>query len=90
MMLSGTFHGGSANKTKSEERLVYSTFFTRSWLRQEENQYLANDAKRTQEMPQSLAERAGWSLSPPFLGWVDLADPLARMHPEEDDSKDMF
>jgi ectoine hydroxylase-related dioxygenase (phytanoyl-CoA dioxygenase family) len=37
-MLSGCFHGGSTNKTESEERLMYSCFFTREWLRQEENQ----------------------------------------------------
>jgi len=29
MVLSGCFHGGSANKTENEERLVYSTFSTR-------------------------------------------------------------
>jgi ectoine hydroxylase-related dioxygenase (phytanoyl-CoA dioxygenase family) len=40
IMLASCFHGGSANKTKDEERLIYSCFMTRGWVRQEENQYL--------------------------------------------------
>lgn len=38
MVLSGCYHAGSANKTENEERLVFSCFFTRGWMRQEENQ----------------------------------------------------
>jgi ectoine hydroxylase-related dioxygenase (phytanoyl-CoA dioxygenase family) len=41
IMLGSAYHGGSANRTKEEERLVYSCFMTRGYLRQEENQYLA-------------------------------------------------
>lgn len=44
LMLSGCFHGGSANKTLDEERLLYSCFFARGWMRQEENQ--VSDARR--------------------------------------------
>lgn len=38
--------GVSVNMTADEERLLYSTFTTRGYLRQEENQYLANDVER--------------------------------------------
>lgn len=38
LVLSGCYHAGSANKTQNEERLVFSCFFTRGWMRQEENQ----------------------------------------------------
>ena len=34
MMLSSCFHGGSANNTVDEERLVYSCFMTKGFLRQ--------------------------------------------------------
>lgn len=81
MMLSGCFHGGSANKTKDEERLVYSTFSTRGWMRQEENQYLANDIEKIKELPEWLQERVGYGLSPPFLGWIDLKNPMLVLHP---------
>ncbi|KAL1896364.1 hypothetical protein Sste5346_004749 [Sporothrix stenoceras] len=90
MMLSGCFHGGSANKTVDQERLVYSCFFTRSWLRQEENQYLIHDLEKLRKLPLWLIERAGWSLSPPFLGWTSLEDPIAHLFPEKAGSKDMF
>ncbi|KAL2859237.1 hypothetical protein BJX68DRAFT_226028 [Aspergillus pseudodeflectus] len=33
-MFSSCFHGGSANQTESEERLVYSCFMTKGYLRQ--------------------------------------------------------
>jgi ectoine hydroxylase-related dioxygenase (phytanoyl-CoA dioxygenase family) len=90
MVLSGCFHGGSANKTENEERLVYSCFYTRSWLRQEENQYLANDTAKILELPRWLQERVGWSLSTPFLGWVNLKSPMLLLHPDEDKGGDLF
>lgn len=34
MMLSSCFHGGSANMTRDEERLIYSCFMTKGYLRQ--------------------------------------------------------
>lgn len=34
IMLSSCFHGGSANKTHNEERLLYSCFMTKGFLRQ--------------------------------------------------------
>ncbi|OAL19556.1 hypothetical protein AYO22_09718 [Fonsecaea multimorphosa] len=91
MVLSGCFHGGSANKTDQpnengevvpEERLVYSTFMTRGYLRQEENQYLVNPVEKVRELPESLQELVGYGLSKPFLGWVDLKDPMLWLHPE--------
>lgn len=34
IMLSSCYHGGSANKTSDEERLLYSCFMTKGFLRQ--------------------------------------------------------
>jgi hypothetical protein len=45
MVLSACFNGGSATTVMDEERFVSSTFFTRVWMRQEENQYLINNIK---------------------------------------------
>jgi ectoine hydroxylase-related dioxygenase (phytanoyl-CoA dioxygenase family) len=81
MILSGCFHGGSANTTKDEERLVFSTFSTRGWMRQEENQYLANEIEKIKELPKWLQERVGYGISRPFLGWVDLKNPMQTLHP---------
>jgi len=39
MMLSSCYHGGSANTTKDQERLVYSCFMTKGYLRQVRDVY---------------------------------------------------
>jgi ectoine hydroxylase-related dioxygenase (phytanoyl-CoA dioxygenase family) len=83
MMLSGCFHGGSANTTTDEDRVLLSTFNTRGWMRQEENQYLANSMESIKELPSALQERMGYGLSRPFMGWVDLKSPMLLLHPEE-------
>lgn len=91
MMLSGCFHGGSANTTKDEDRVLLSTFNTRGWLRQEENQYLANNIESIRGLPPALQERMGYGVSRPFLGWVDLQSPMMMLHPEESTcQKDLF
>ncbi|RDW58182.1 hypothetical protein BP6252_13593 [Coleophoma cylindrospora] len=82
MMLSGCFHGGSANTTKNEDRVLLSTFSCRGWLRQEENQYLANSIDSIRGLPPALQERMGYGLSRPFLGWVNLQSPMYILHPE--------
>ena len=81
MMLSGCFHGGSANTTTDQERLVYSTFMTRGYLRQEENQFLANDWEAVKKLPPWIQERMGFGISRPFLGWVNLESPMTILHP---------
>ena len=90
IVLSGCYHGGSANKTEDEERLVYSTFSTRGWMRQEENQYLANEIEAIKRLPDWLQERVGFGLSRPFLGWVNLSNPMQVLHPGNGKYKDLW
>ncbi|KAL1858606.1 hypothetical protein Plec18170_002807 [Paecilomyces lecythidis] len=75
IMLSSCFHGGSANETQNEERLVYSCFMTKGYLRQEENQYLAVPLSKVREYSVELQCLIGYQVSQPFLGWLDLDDP---------------
>ncbi|KAI9811890.1 MAG: hypothetical protein M1827_005241 [Pycnora praestabilis] len=50
IMLSSCFHGGSANTTTDEERLISSCFMTtKGFLRQVENQYLSNEIEQFKE-----------------------------------------
>jgi ectoine hydroxylase-related dioxygenase (phytanoyl-CoA dioxygenase family) len=92
MVLSGCFHGGSANTTDQpdeqgkvtpEERLVYSTFMTRGYLRQEENQYLINPVEKVRQLPEWMQELVGYGLSRPFCGWIDLKSAMEWLHPEK-------
>jgi ectoine hydroxylase-related dioxygenase (phytanoyl-CoA dioxygenase family) len=58
-----------------------AAFSTRGYLRQEENQYLANDIDKIKELPIWLQRYAGFGVSKPFMGWVDMEEPVRRMNP---------
>ena len=75
-MLGGTYHGAGANTTADEERLVYAVFATRGYLRQEENQYLVNDLEIIKELPIALRRFAGFGASKPYMGWVEMEEPV--------------
>lgn len=82
MMLSSCYHGGSANTTTDEERLVYSCFMTKGYLRQEENQYLNNEKGKLLELwddDEDMLKLIGYDLSAPFLGWIAEGHPLAAL-----------
>ncbi|EXJ95343.1 hypothetical protein A1O1_00463 [Capronia coronata CBS 617.96] len=89
-MLSGVFHGGSANHTTDEERLIFANFMTRGWLRQEENQYLTYEKEVMQRLPVEIQKLVGYSLSEPFLGWVNAADPRIVLDPNVERNMDIF
>ncbi|KAL1627216.1 hypothetical protein SLS56_006455 [Neofusicoccum ribis] len=75
IMLSSCYHGGSANTTKNEERLLFSCFMTRGFLRQEENQYIAVPVERAKQLPTRIQKLLGYTISEPMLGWVEFKDP---------------
>ncbi|CAI6089195.1 unnamed protein product [Clonostachys chloroleuca] len=75
--LSSCYHGGSANKTVDQERLMYSCFYTKGFLRQEENQYLSTPFEAIKKKyDQPTLELLGYNLSPPLMGWVEMKHPL--------------
>ncbi|KAL2817062.1 hypothetical protein BDW59DRAFT_182334 [Aspergillus cavernicola] len=82
IMLSSCYHGGSVNTTKDEERLLFSCFMTRGWLRQEENQYLAVPLEVAKTLPVRIQRLMGYVTSEPMLGWVDFKDPRSLLDPE--------
>ncbi len=90
VMFSGCYHGASANTTAREERLLYSTFSTRGFLRQEENQYLACDVAAVKRLPVWLQRFVGYSLSRPFMGWVEMDDPMRVINPDAESQGDLF
>jgi hypothetical protein len=70
------YHGGGANRSdhvRSGLNLTYAL----SWLRQEENQYLAVPADVARELPEPLLRLMGYAKGAYALGYVDdLRDPL--------------
>lgn len=83
IMLASCYHGGSANTTTDEFRLVYGTFCTRGFLRQEENQYLTIPEKVIKGHERSVQKLLGWGMSDPMMGWVNFEDPMKTLRPED-------
>jgi len=83
LMLASCFHGGSANTTTDEHRLVFGTFVTRGWLRQEENMYLAVPKEVVMSYPRKTQQMIGYFGAAPGCGLVDLMDPIYQLYPEE-------
>jgi ectoine hydroxylase-related dioxygenase (phytanoyl-CoA dioxygenase family) len=74
------YHGGGANESRAARRGV-NVGYTLSWLRQEENQYLACPPDVARELPESLARLAGYQRGAYALGYYgDLQDPIDALH----------
>lgn len=76
--LGSVFHGGGANTT-DRPRLGVILEYVVSWLRQQENQYLAVPRETVRQLPRSLQELLGYSLYPQFVGQVDGQHPLKAL-----------
>jgi ectoine hydroxylase-related dioxygenase (phytanoyl-CoA dioxygenase family) len=74
--LGSLYHGGGANRSSAPRRGV-NVGYTLSWLRQEENQYLACPPDVARELPEDLARLAGYRRGAYALGYYgDLRDPF--------------
>ena len=76
VMVGAMWHGGGANRTSDEWRVMMLAGYSLGWLRQEQNMYLAVPPERAREMPERLARVIGYNVHKPFLGWAaDIQDP---------------
>ena len=70
------YHGGGANRSKTT-RYGLNLTYARSWLRQEENQYLSVPFDVARELPDELLKLIGYQRGAYALGYVDdVRDPL--------------
>lgn len=73
------YHGGGANQS-NDVRYGLNITYARSWLRQEENQYLAVPADVARTFPEPLLRVMGYARGAYALGYVDdLRDPLEAL-----------
>ena len=80
LYLGSLYHGGGANNS-SQPRRGINVGYTLSWLRQEENQYLACPPEVARELPEALARLAGYQRGAYALGYYgDLHDPIDALH----------
>ncbi|KAJ9497714.1 hypothetical protein H2202_006747 [Exophiala xenobiotica] len=76
IMLGSLYHAGGANMTQHERRVVHGFFFTRGYMRQEENAYLANSAEEVLSWNPQAQKAMGYTLSSPNVGAVLFRTPL--------------
>jgi len=75
------YHGGGANRSVAT-RIGVNITYARSWLRQEENQYLSVPHEIARELPEPLLRLLGYARGAYALGYVDdLRDPLDVLRP---------
>ena len=72
------FHGGGANTT-DRPRLGVILEYVASWLRQQENQYLAVPKETVRQLPQRLQELLGYNVHGNLVGNVDGRHPLKSL-----------
>lgn len=78
------YHGGGANRS-DEGRLGINVGYTLSWLRQEENQYLACPPDVARTIDEELAKLIGYRRGAYALGYFgDLQDPMEAVHGPRD------
>ncbi len=80
----GVWHGGGANRS-SGVRTGLALQYSWSWLRQEENQYLANPPEVARTYDERLARLIGYDFGGPYLGFVNGGDPHRLLKPPGDD-----
>ena len=71
---SGLLHGGGPNRS-NVDRTGMALQYSLGWLRQEENQYLANPPEVARAYPERLQRLIGYDFGGPYLGFVHGGDP---------------
>jgi len=75
------YHGGGANESDATRSGVNITY-ARSWLRQEENQYLSVPREIARDLPVPLLRLMGYARGAYALGYIDdLRDPIEVLKP---------
>jgi hypothetical protein len=76
------YHGGGANRS-GKARVGINITYNLSWLRQEENQYLATPLEIARTLPVDLLKLMGYRRGAYALGYVDdLRDPIEVVRPD--------
>jgi ectoine hydroxylase-related dioxygenase (phytanoyl-CoA dioxygenase family) len=88
--LGSLYHGGGPNRSDAPRRGV-NVGYTLSWLRQEENQYLACPPEVARELPEEVARLAGYRRGAYALGYYgDLQDPYDAVRGERTGERPTF
>jgi ectoine hydroxylase-related dioxygenase (phytanoyl-CoA dioxygenase family) len=79
MLSKGTlWHRGGANKS-TNTRTIITPQYCPGWVRQLENQLLAVPREVAKQLPQRAQELLGYSIHPPFMGYVNGVHPNKQL-----------
>lgn len=78
----GLLHRGGANKSQ-RNRLIITPQYAPGWARPLENMLLAVPAEIANTLPQRAQELIGYSIHPPFMGYVNGMHPVRTLMAEE-------
>jgi ectoine hydroxylase-related dioxygenase (phytanoyl-CoA dioxygenase family) len=82
LFLLGSTYFSYSDNTHTEAKVLYLTSFSRGIYRQEQNMYLTIPFEILRGYGENVSRRLGYDMGNPFLGWVDLKDPLNLVFPE--------
>jgi ectoine hydroxylase-related dioxygenase (phytanoyl-CoA dioxygenase family) len=77
--LSTLWHGGGKN-TSGKDRVALTVQYCQPWVRQLENQILAVNWEKLDEIPPRLVDMLGYKVGAPFIGHVDGNSPRAAVN----------
>jgi len=81
VFLGTTYHRGGTNRSDSV-RLAITPQYCAPWMRQIENMSLAIPAAVAAALPERVQELLGYSIMPPFIGYVDGVHPRRVLEPD--------
>lgn len=81
VFLGTTYHRGGANRSDGI-RLAITPQYCSPWMRQIENMSLAIPAAVAAALPERVQELLGYSIMPPFIGYVDGVHPRRMLEPD--------
>ncbi|KAJ5916822.1 hypothetical protein N7504_000837 [Penicillium tannophilum] len=87
LFLSSAVHAGGANKTHVR-RPMHGFFFCRSYIRQEENQYVWWTREEVQKWSLEAQKMAGYVLDGPFMGHTNHHNPIDLFRASDPTIKD--
>lgn len=85
LMVGGLYHAGGANTTADETRQLFSFFYNKGYLRQEENSYISIPREVVRSKTKDVQAMLGYSISNPGAGYFNGEDPQKYLRdPGED------
>jgi ectoine hydroxylase-related dioxygenase (phytanoyl-CoA dioxygenase family) len=75
------WHRGGANRSE-RPRLIITPQYCAGWVRQLENMALAVPTEVASRLPERARELIGYSIHPPFMGYVDGVHPRRLLRPQ--------